>query len=169
MISKKICMVGAFAVGKTSLVRQFVESIFDEKYHTTIGVKIDKRQVSVKDKMVQLMLWDIEGVDVFTEFKPSYLRGASGVIIVADSTRPKTIEVAKQIKHEVELTLSNAQFLLLINKSDLAAKWQPTENDLIHLDIDSNNIFNTSAKTGSNVEKAFRRIAELVLDTQVNG
>ena len=63
MIKKKICMLGAFAVGKTSLVQRFVNSIFSEKYQTTIGVKIDQKLVQTGDTEVNLMLWDIHGED----------------------------------------------------------------------------------------------------------
>ena len=49
MIKKKICMLGAFAVGKTSLVQRYVNSIFSEKYHTTVGVRIEKTQVRAND------------------------------------------------------------------------------------------------------------------------
>ncbi len=51
MLQKKICMVGAFATGKTSLVAQFVRSIFSEKYQTTVGVKIDKKQLIFKTEI----------------------------------------------------------------------------------------------------------------------
>ena len=65
MIKKKICMLGAFSVGKTSLVKQFVDSIFSEKYQTTIGVKIDKKTLVAKGFEVNLILWDLPGEDDF--------------------------------------------------------------------------------------------------------
>ena len=80
MIRKKICMIGAFAVGKTSLVRRFVQSIFDEKYLTTVGVKIDKKVVEVDGRQIMLMLWDLEGQDVYHSVRTSYLRGAAGYL-----------------------------------------------------------------------------------------
>ena len=163
MNSRKICMVGAFAVGKTSLVRQFVESLFSEKYHTTIGVKIDKRVVEVKGEPVQLIIWDIEGVDIFTELKPSYLRGASGIILVMDGTRYNTLTATRQVMEIVEKSIGATNFVLLINKHDLISEWQIKDEHLISLGIDEKNIFKTSAKTGDNVEAAFKRLAELIL------
>ena len=59
MIKKKICMLGAFAAGKTSLVRRYVHSLFSEKYHTTVGVKIEKKPVNINGTPVDLLLWDI--------------------------------------------------------------------------------------------------------------
>ena len=88
VIQKKICMVGSFAVGKTSLVARFVRGIFSEKYLTTVGVKIDKRTVAVDDRQVNLLLWDLYGEDDFQKLKLSYLRGASGYFLVVDPTRP---------------------------------------------------------------------------------
>lgn len=88
MIQKKVCMLGAFAVGKTSLVERYVKSIFSEKYQTTVGVKIDKREVLVGATTVKLVLWDLHGEDRFQAVQASYLRGASGVLLVVDPTRP---------------------------------------------------------------------------------
>ena len=163
MINKKICMVGAFAVGKTSLVKQYVECIYDEKYHTTIGVKIDKKTVKNKDEIIQLMIWDIEGVDGFTDLKPSYLRGASGIVLVVDGTRKKTLEPAEKILKMVKKNLSDVPVLLLINKSDLVSTWQITLTDSLSLGVDKNNTFQTSAKENENVELAFKRMIELVI------
>ena len=87
MIEKKICMLGASGVGKTSLVSRFVSSIFSDKYLTTVGVKVDKKVVAVDDTQVTLLLWDIYGQDEFQTVKPAYLRGASGYLLVADGTR----------------------------------------------------------------------------------
>jgi GTPase SAR1 family protein len=96
MIQKKICMLGSFAVGKTSLIRRFVESIYSEAYHTTVGVKIDKRVVRHNDSDVTLVLWDLYGEDEFQKMRWPYLRGAAGYLLVADGTRRNTLEKAFQ-------------------------------------------------------------------------
>lgn len=77
MIKKKVCMLGAFAVGKTSLVERFVKSIFSEKYVTTVGVKIDKKSMQFDNEQIELLLWDIHGEDEFQKVRPSYLRSNS--------------------------------------------------------------------------------------------
>ncbi len=61
MLKKKICMLGYFGVGKTSLVSRFVRSMFADRYQTTVGVKIDKKVLSVDGRDVTLMLWDLAG------------------------------------------------------------------------------------------------------------
>ncbi len=87
-------MVGAFAVGKTSLVQRYVRSVFSEKYQTTIGVKIDQKEVEYNGKTINLLLWDIHGEDDFMKVKPTYLIGASGYFLVADNTRAETLQTA---------------------------------------------------------------------------
>lgn len=61
VLQKKICMLGGFSVGKTSLVRRYVHSVFSDAYLTTVGVKIDKKIVTLPDRTVNLILWDLAG------------------------------------------------------------------------------------------------------------
>ena len=102
MIQKKICMLGGFAVGKTSLVARYVTSMFSEKYLTTVGVKIDKKQVAVDGRDVTLMLWDIYGQDDFQDVQTSQLRGMSGYLLVVDGTRRATLETARETASRTE-------------------------------------------------------------------
>ncbi len=74
-------MLGSFAVGKTSLVQRFVHSIFSEKYHTTIGVKIDQKIIQINHQDVNILLWDIHGEDIYQKVKPAYLMGSSGYLL----------------------------------------------------------------------------------------
>ena len=92
MLQKKICMLGSFAVGKTSLIRRYVESIYSDAYHTTVGVKIDKKTLTVNEQEVNLVLWDLYGEDEFQKMKWSYVRGSSGYLLVADGTRRAIVE-----------------------------------------------------------------------------
>ena len=96
IISKKICLVGDFSVGKTSLIRRFVENKFSDRYLSTVGVKISRKSIEVEtaiaSQLVNLLIWDIEGQTKFQSIATSYLKGASGSIIVADITRPETLE-----------------------------------------------------------------------------
>ncbi len=165
MLAKKICMVGAFAVGKSSLVRRYVESLFNEKYHTTIGVKIDKKIVAVDSEKVRLMIWDIEGVDIFTDLNPTYLRGASGIVLVVDHTRENSVASASSILNIVTQHLDTVPLVLMVNKKDLSCEFGVTRQQITALGIEPENTFLTSAKTGESVESAFRRLAELMLVT----
>ena len=84
MIQKKVCLLGTSGVGKTSLVAQFVHSMFSEKYLTTVGVKIDKKTVPLNGTEVTLVLWDLAGDAYFQRLLSSSLRGTSGYLLVAD-------------------------------------------------------------------------------------
>src|ERR1044072_3501468 len=120
IVQKKICMLGTFAVGKTSLVRRFVQSIYSDKYHTTVGVKIDKKLVDLDEaQKMMMMLWDFEGAEQAHELRKSYLRGASGYLLVADGTRKETLYKALEIQARAADTIGPVPFLLLINKADL--------------------------------------------------
>jgi small GTP-binding protein len=156
-------MLGAFAVGKTSLIKQFIENIFSQKYHTTLGVKIDKKSVEVAGKTVDLILWDLAGEDDFISVKMSYLRGAAGYLIVADGTRRNTLETAFDLIKRAEKEAGKLPYVLLINKSDLGSYWQITDKEIGDIEAQGNVVFKTSAKTGENIEIAFKTIAEIAV------
>lgn len=164
MISKKVCMVGAFSVGKTSLVQRFVRSIFSEKYLTTLGVKIDKKVVTVDGNEVTLMLWDIYGEDEFQKLRISYLKGASGYLLVADGTRPDTLDAAVNIHERIKDTIGHLPFILLLNKSDLTEEWELKDEDIADLLEKNWTIQKTSAKTGAGVEEAFFTLARKMIE-----
>lgn len=166
MIQKKICMLGTYAVGKTSLVRRFVESIYSDKYHTTVGVKVDKKVVQVGADEVSLLLWDIEGAETEHELRKSYLRGASGYLLVADGTRNDTLYKALALQSRAEETVGSVPFLLLINKSDLAEMWDIESREKAALEQKDWQVINTSAKTGQGVEEAFLTLAQRVMETK---
>lgn len=164
MIQKKICMLGTFAVGKTSLVRRFVESIYSDKYHTTVGVKIDKKTVKVGDEEVMLLLWDIQGEEKAQDLRKSYLRGAAGYLLVADGTRRDTLYTALTIQTRAQDTVGTVPFILLINKSDLVDQWQLEDRELDALAERGWQVIKTSAKSGASVEEAFLSLARRMLE-----
>lgn len=167
MIQKKICMLGAFAVGKTSLVSRFVNSIFSDKYHSTVGVKIDKKAMSVDGRDVTLMLWDIAGQDDFQTVQPTQLRGMAGYLLVADGTRRSTLEMARQLQVKSTQAVGDVPFILLLNKSDLVTEWEIDEAALIKLVDQGWRVLRTSAKSGDGVERAFEMLARSILDSPV--
>jgi small GTP-binding protein len=164
MIKKKICLLGAFSVGKTSLVQQFVRSIFSEKYLTTVGVKVDKKAVMVGDREVDLLIWDIHGEDVTQDISPSYLRGSSGYILVADGTRRETVDVATSIARRITADLGPLPSLLLLNKADLEDKWEVDHATMEDLEKHGWRMLRTSAKTGAGVEEAFQCLARDLIE-----
>lgn len=163
MIQKKVCVLGAFAVGKSSLIRRFVNNLFSEKYHTTIGVKVDQKVVPCGDQTAALMLWDIAGEDEFQSVRMSYVRGLSGLILVADATRAQTLRVAVDLHARVQLISPDVPKLLLLNKCDLTASADIDQTLLASLEQQGWPILKTSAKSGEGVEGAFLSLAKLML------
>lgn len=159
-LKKKICMVGQFAVGKTSLVRRFVDQIYDDRYLTTVGVKIDRKDISVGLSPLTLMLWDLAGEDDLEQLKVSHLRGASGYIVVADGCRAASLAKAMELQKRITEEIGELPFVLALNKADLRDQWEiqgaPASGP-------GWNVFETSAKTGAGVEEMFAVLAEKLL------
>ena len=155
-------MIGASGVGKTSLVSKFVHSIFSDKYLTTVGVKIDKKTVTVDGNEVMLMIWDLAGDDDFQRLQTSYLRGTSGYLLVADGTRRVTFEQILEIQTRVATALPAAPFILALNKADLAPQWEVNETDISGLTSRGWKTIKTSAKEGACVEEAFTDLARMM-------
>lgn len=161
MIQMKICMLGAYGVGKTSLVRRFVESMFDERYHTTVGVKIDKKLLDVDNTPVMLMIWDLAGEDEVEQVRMSHLRGAAGYILVADGCRQSTLAIAAALKERVERVCGHLPYVLAVNKADLRDEWEVDPRGT--LDGGAADVFISSAKTGASVQDMFETLATKML------
>jgi small GTP-binding protein len=168
MIQKKICMLGSFSVGKTSLVARFVSSVFSDKYLTTVGVKIDKKALLVDGTDVTLMLWDIYGEDDFQKLRMSYLRGAAGYLLVVDGTRRATLDVALQLEKTVREQVGALPFILCLNKADVRGQWE-IDLDLVAARARDDGwvVVETSARLGTGVEDAFTRLTARLLSESV--
>ncbi len=154
MISKKICMIGRFAVGKTSLVDRYVKNHFSEQYQTTVGVAISTK---IMDETTKFVIWDIAGFEQENHYKP-YLRGAHAIIYVVDATEPESLHTLDQIIADSP-ELKDLPAVCFINKTDLVDDivWQDEYTTKI-TDL-SEHHFWTSAKTGDNVETGFKTLA----------
>ncbi len=165
VIQKKICLLGAFAVGKTSLVSRFVKSIYSDQYLTTVGVKVDKKPVTLGDTQVNLIVWDLAGEDEFQKVSMDYLRGASGYLLVADGTRLSTLETARMLRQRVADNIGDIPFVFIVNKSDLNAEWEIDDQAVADCQAAGWNVIKASAKTGEGVEEAFKLLAEKICGT----
>jgi small GTP-binding protein len=163
MIQKKICMLGSFAVGKTSLVSRFVRSVFSDKYHSTVGVKVDKKAVAVGEDQVDLLLWDLYGEDEFQKLRTSYLRGSSGYLLVVDGTRRETLEKAVVLQNRAREAVGPVPFVLVLNKADLVDKWELEDSAVDALVQQGWSTVRTSAKTGEGVEQTFLTLARRIV------
>ena len=161
MIQKKICMLGAYGAGKTSLVRRFVESMFDERYHTTVGVRIDKKVVKLDAGTIMMMIWDLAGGDETELTRLSHLRGANGYITVVDGCREWTLELALLLRGKIREQFGDLPHVVAVNKADLRDVWEVC--DVGTLGCDAEHVFFTSAKTGDAVEAMFKNVAMKLL------
>ncbi|MEO8576487.1 MAG: Rab family GTPase [Gemmatimonadales bacterium] len=163
MIQKKICMVGLFGVGKTCLVQQFVHSIFAARYLSTVGVKIDRKDVKSGDQDIRLILWDLEGRDGVRDVNGSYVRGAHGIIYVVDGTRRETVDQIFDIRDNVLREVGDVPSVIALNKIDLVDEWKLRADEEEDLGSKGVHLIRTSAKTGQGVEEAFQWLADAAI------
>lgn len=153
--SRKVVLVGHFGVGKSSLVRRFVQNTFSDNYIVTIGVHILKKEIKINDLDLTLIIWDIEGKDDLQKVRSSYLLGTSGFIYVIDPTRPQTFERFNDEKAFIIENFPTAQLVSVANKTDLI----DLEEFKILLEEKEINIdYFSSAKLGTEVESVFQTI-----------
>ncbi len=156
-------MLGVPGVGKTSCTERFVKNIYSDVYHSTIGVKVDKKIVHVDGTPVTLIIWDLAGENNFERYRTSYLKGSSGYLFVVDLTCASTYEDGLNILRKVEDSeLGNLPYAILFNKADLMDRWEISQ-ETIHQIAQHAPVFITSAKTGDGVEEAFMTLASMML------
>ncbi len=168
-LTSKVCVVGDFAVGKTSVVERFVNNHFSEKYLSTVGVKIDTKEIAFADQGIvqKLVIWDVAGSDRFSHAEFAYLRGAQGYIFVADGTRPATLGAAADLGEQIAQQYGAVPSVLLVNKRDLTAEWDVSDDRIAALEASWKYVYLTSAKSGDGVEHALTRLAEMIIDTDL--
>jgi len=158
-LAHKVCLLGDFGVGKTSLVSRFVRNTFSDKYLTTVGVKVDSKEVALDERgPVRLVVWDIAGKSALDALNMSYLRGASGLLLVADGTREPTMRTAIDLLLQSRSQLPDAHAVLLVNKLDLVERWEVAPSTLAEL-RKTLAVIETSALSGDGVEQAFAELA----------
>lgn len=159
-VSKKIVLLGHFGVGKSSLLRRFVENTFSENYTVTIGVHIMKKEVVINNNTITLVIWDVEGTDDFTQYRTSYLLGASSFVYVFDTSRAITYSDLKYNLNHLKEKFPSIPVYIVGNKVDLA------DEEALLKDLEAQEIkhsYLSSAKTGKNVELLFQDIAAQLL------
>ena len=162
-VQKKVCLLGDFAVGKTSLVRRFVEGRFDDRYLSTIGVKISRKPMEMAEYTLNLLIWDLAGGDDFSKSGASYLRGAVAALIVCDLTRPDTLAAYEFYSNQLRQINPEAALVFAANKADLIEERAISEEEILALTNSLGGSFlETSAKTGYQVEAAFQLMAQKI-------
>lgn len=161
IVQKKICLLGDFAVGKTSLVRRFVEGRFEDKYLSTIGVKVSRYSLDRGNHSLNLLIWDLVGGNELSHREAGYLVGAAGALIVCDLTRYDTLETLQRYARHLRAINPQAAIVLIGNKIDLVTDRIITDSQLTAVSHSlQSEYYLTSAKTGLNVADAFSRLAD---------
>lgn len=158
LIRAKTVMIGSPSVGKSSLVRRFVHSLFSEEYHSTLGVKVDRKSMTIEDRTVNLILWDMHGEKEGLDIPASYLGGTRAALVVFDAARPETIEVAAELRDRIVSASPGSAVRVVANKADLAIDWPEIESVCDNLGLPKPS--RTSAKTGDGVEDVFTSIGQ---------
>lgn len=155
----KIAVLGAGGAGKTSLIDQFVQRKFSSDYRPTLGASIIAKDMDVDDNSIRLVLWDLAGQEKYESVRSMYLSGAIGAILVYDITRRPTFEEIKSkwILDFKQYALPEARYIILGNKVDLTTKRNISteEGKTLAKELSTTNFYETSAKSGENVEIAF--------------
>ncbi|MHA2075253.1 MAG: Rab family GTPase [Candidatus Hodarchaeales archaeon] len=160
----KLLLVGEPEVGKTSLIKRYVDDFFKEGYQITLGVDFLSKTVQIGDTEVSFQIWDVAGQSGFTNFRHLYLKKAHGVFLVFDLTRPDvTYEKLDRWCADVKEQSPTAKIIVIGNKEDIAEGKFPAEKEEVLKRFDAKEFFPTSAKTGLRVQEAFKLMGELIL------
>lgn len=172
-IVKKICLLGDNSVGKTSLIKKYVYDAFDDKYIATIGTKTTKKEIQVtylgKQANLVLVIWDVLGQKEYRGVHTMSFKGTSGALMVCDVTRPDSLgSLEGYWAPELEKIAGKVPMVFLGNKCDLVkeAKMGVKELSEVAFAFDSS-CYLVSAKTGENVEHAFKTLGIDVLAGKV--
>ena len=165
MIQKKVSILGAYAVGKTSLTERFVKSIFSDRYKTTVGVHIQKKTLQVTGHELTMIIWDLAGEDELVDLRTSYLRGSSGYLVVADGTRTNTLDTAVKLQKKAQEMLGDVPFVFLLNKTDRAKEWALDEQSIQTLERRGWPVVRTSAKSNVGVQESFEMLAQKLMQS----
>ncbi len=168
----KVCLLGDGAVGKTCLTRRFVKNIFKESYLPTIGTRTSRKRITIKkpdlqkDFNIDLIIWDILGQISFRKLLyASYLKGAKGAILVCDLTRGETLEHLDDWVDSLSSEWRMVPSVFVANKSDLDDQFEFNTKEIERIaSIYDSKFYITSAKTGENVENAFKSLGEKIIE-----
>jgi GTPase SAR1 family protein len=181
MLQKKICLLGARGVGKRTIMSRFESNLSSGDYQAAIGVQIAKKAVVVGTQTITMMVWDVADHEGFEATEMSYARGMSGYFLVADGTRPPTLERAYHIYEQlysfeqpppaepdpsvpyIQFPFRKIPFVLLLNKSDLAEQWRFEDRFLDVLTGRGWPVLKSSAKEDQGVEEAFLSLCQKML------
>jgi small GTP-binding protein len=166
MRRKKICIIGASAVGKTSLVASYSGAVFNSGYQSTLGVRITRAVVAISERLKELIVWDIKGESEFYSIDPAYLSGTHGYVLVADGTRRATLDHAMNLQTRMKELVGEIPHVLLINKVDLDEIWEMDDALLSTIRSQVTDVYTCSARGGLTIHNAIDTLARRMWDVK---
>ncbi|XP_054724202.1 ras-related protein Rab-10-like [Uloborus diversus] len=167
----KLLLIGDSGVGKTCILFRFSDDAFNTTFISTIGIDFKIKTLDIKGKKIKLQIWDTAGQERFYTITTSYYRGAMGIMLVYDITNPKSFDnIAKWLRNIDEHANEDVEKMILGNKCDMEDKRMISKERGEAIAREHGIRFlETSAKANINIERAFRELAESILNKQMAG
>ncbi|XP_058479692.1 ras-related protein Rab-38 [Solea solea] len=171
----KVLVIGDLGVGKTSIIKRYVNQVFSQHYRATIGVDFALKVLSWDNKSVlRLQLWDIAGQERYGNMTRVYYREAVGALVVFDMTRLSTFQAVLKWKGDLDSKVAQSNgkpvpAVLLANKCDqrpngLCPKLPKLEN--FSRDYGFVGWFETSAKDNTNIDAAITCLVKNIMSVE---
>ena len=153
----KYIIIGDSAVGKSNILLRYIHDKFNEEFQSTIGVEFGARNIKIEDKIYRIQIWDTAGQETFRSITRAYYKNSVCACVVYDITNKNSFQNIKSWMEDCKKQSPKTVFLILIgNKVDLEDKRQVTyEEGSIFAEKNGMLFFETSAKTGKNIEEIF--------------
>jgi small GTP-binding protein len=166
----KLVLLGDSGVGKTSLVYRFIENRFSTDFKSTLGVNLLKRVVEIDGNQVTTQIWDLGGQEAYKKLRKLYLEGASGALVVYDVTNVNSFQNLNEWITSFTETRNDRPIVLIGNKTDLKELRKVPEDQAKSYAQEKNilDFVETSAKTGENVEVAFKNLIRKAMAKDAN-
>jgi len=163
--SFKVVLVGDAGVGKSCFLQKYVDATYNEDHVVTIGIDFKSKVIERAAETIKLNLWDTAGEERFRSTSTSIYGGADGCILFYDTTDSNSLKNVLKWKTEVDKLNADIIYILVGTKSDLS------ERKAVHPEAAQNiasqvnmKLFETSAKTGENIENAISTLADMLMD-----